>query len=127
MEQAIEHDSANPMDFKKRLAHELVAEFHDANAAGEAERHFQSTVQRGETPEDVPAFRLVSASSKRLGNVLVEAQLASSNTEAKRLIDQNAVTVNGEPVTDNVPADTLASGDLVRAGRRRIVRIERRE
>ena len=127
IEQAIEHGSANPMDFKKRLANELVAQFHGAKAAKEAERYFESTVQRGEAPEDVPPFRLTSTSGKRLGNVLVDANLAASNSEAKRLIDQNAVTVNGEPITDNVLADTLASGDLVQAGRRRVVRIERSE
>ncbi len=127
MKQAVEHGSSNPMDFKKRLARELVAEFHDAKSADEAESRFESTVQRGETPDNVPAFRLASTAGKRLGNVLVEAQLASSNTDAKRLINQSAVSVNGEPVTDNVAADTLSNGDLVRAGRRRMVRIERSE
>ena len=126
MSQALEEQSMNPMELKKRLARELVAQFHDAESASDAERFFERTVQEGETPQDIPTHELPDASSsqgKRLSDILVGAELAKSSTEARRLIDQGAVRLNEEPITENAAATSLKAGDVLRVGRRRFVRL----
>ena len=125
MSQSMDEGSGNPMELKKRLARELVAQFHDAAAARKAESHFERTVQRRETPEDIPTFVLPAASEleqKRLSDILLDAKLAASSSEARRLINQDAVRVNDETVTTNVAATVLAAGDIVQVGRRRLVK-----
>ena len=126
MKQAVEDQSVNYMDIKKRLARELVTQFHDGDAARDAEEHFERTVQRRETPDDLPVFELPPAAElegKRLSEILVQAGMAGSAAEAKRLIDQGAVRVNDEPVGSNAAASTLEAGAVLRAGRRRFVRL----
>ena len=117
--------AVNPMELKKRLARELVTQFHDGNAALEAERNFERTVQGGALPEDIPEFALPSAETlagMRLSRLLVDAGLASSAGEARRLIDQGAVQVDGERVSEDSTAG-VAGGCVLRAGRRRYVRL----
>jgi tyrosyl-tRNA synthetase len=128
MRHSLESDAVNPMEFKKRLARELVVQFHGGEAATAAERNFERTVQQGETPDDMATYTLPGAgglAGKRLSNLLADAGLASSAGEAKRLIDQGAVSVNGETVRANVAADAmaLATNDVVRVGRGRYARI----
>ena len=81
-------------------------------------------------PEDIPVFVLPphgELQGKRLSNLLVDAGLVSSNSEARRLIGQGAVQLNGEVVKTNDGADTLdlKADDVIRAGRRRYVRLVR--
>ena len=126
MGRALKDASVNPMELKKRLAKGLVAQFHGPEAAGDAEENFQKTVQRGEQPEDIGAYTPASLSelgNKRLTRILVDAKLAKSVSEARRLIDQGAVQVRGERVsTDHVPVD-LRPGDVIRVRRRRWLKI----
>lgn len=126
MKRVTESQIGDPMELKKRLARELVTQFHTAEAARSAEQHFERTVQRRETPEDIPTFELPTGAeldSARLSDILVNAELASSSAEAKRLIDQGGVRVDDDPVPTNVAASTLESGAVLRAGRRRFVRL----
>ena len=129
MRRAIESGSVNPMELKKRLARELVTQFHDAEAARGAEGYFESTVQRREVPEDVRSYQIRPPAwleGKGLSHILVDAGLAKSVGEAKRLIDQRAVTINGQPYTTNVAASDLifTNGGTLRAGRQRIVKTD---
>ena len=125
MRRAIEEESVNPMELKKRLAKELVAQFHDAQAARGAEDYFQRTVQRKEVPEDVETYQYASIKGKRIVEFLVDAKLAGSNSEAKRLLQQRAIVRNDEhPVTTNSLAEQVISpGDTIRAGKRRLVKV----
>ena len=135
MRRGLTEGSVNPMEFKKRLAREIVAQFHDDQAALDAERTFERTVQRRELPENIPVTFNISVSkakgaagsppieAMRLSDVILEAGLASSSAEARRLINQGAVRVNDERVDRNKPASSLEAGDIVRVGRRRFVRI----
>ena len=115
------------MELKKRLARELVTQFHGPEQAIAAERNFERTVQQGESPEEMAVYRLPAADlkGKRLSHLLADAGLASSGGEARRLIDQGAVSVNGQTVEANLAADALAlaTDDVVRVGRGRYVRI----
>ena len=126
MRQALDQESINPMELKKRLARELVTQFHDSEAARGAESYFERTVQRHEVPDDVPTYELRSPSDpdqKRLSRIITEAGLAGGSSEARRLISQGAVQVDGRKVTEDSVPDFLKSGSIVRVGRRRWVKI----
>ena len=125
MRLALDGGAVNPMELKKRLARELVTQFHDVEAAREAERHFERTVQGGGEPEDMPEHALPPAETlagMRLSRLLVDAGLAGSAGEARRLISQGAVQIDGERVSDDSAAGVKA-GVVLRAGRRRYVRL----
>ncbi|MDA0256350.1 MAG: tyrosine--tRNA ligase [Chloroflexi bacterium] len=113
------------MEAKKRLAYEIVASLHPADVAAEAQRYFESTIQRGETPAEMREYSLSGAATSdggaALHRVLVDAGLVASGAEAKRLVAQGAVSVNDERVADATQA--LAAGDELRVGRHRFLRI----
>jgi tyrosyl-tRNA synthetase len=102
-----ENKAFNPMTLKKRLAREIITQLYDQKAAAEAEGHFEKTVQRKEAPAEI---KLGTKSGKSLQDYLVENQLAKSKSEARRLITQGAVDINGKKVTDTrqiVPKDSV--------------------
>ena len=127
MQQAMASETANPMDFKKGLARSITGTFHDADAANAAESHFEQVVQRRDLPDDIPEVSLSAVADLPINRLLSQTGLASSNAEARRLIGQGAVEVihpNGqrEPVAAGA-APELRAGDVIRAGRRRFVRV----
>jgi tyrosyl-tRNA synthetase len=115
---------ASPLARKQELASALVKRFHGASAAQAAAERFARVVQRGEAPEDVPAHTVSLGDSGSVGlvGVLRDLGLCSSSSEARRLVEQGGVSVNGERITD--PAARLAAGEyLLRVGRRRWLRL----
>lgn len=131
MYQALRSESVNPMELKKRLAREITATFHDQPAASDAQENFERVVQRRDLPEDIPEFQLKSSSDnedRSLSRLLVSAGLANSNGEAKRLINQKAVQVirpagETETLINDSASEGLQSGDVIKVGRRRFVRL----
>ena len=122
---AIDNQVGNPMELKKRLAYELVAQFHDAEAARASGTFFEQTVQGREQPETMPTFSLPPASElkgKRLSDIMLQAQLAPSSSQARRLINQGGVRLDDRRITENVAAETLHDG-VLQVGRRRMVRL----
>ena len=111
---AITSGSANLMDLKKRLGHELVVQFHGRPSAHEARGFFERTVQGGEAPEEIPTLVVAGqdAGAKRLSDLILDAGLARSSGEARRLIDQGAVRLDGARSRENVsgPASETARG-----------------
>ncbi len=87
----------HPMELKKQLARQIVLELHDAKSADSAKSHFESTFQKGIVPSSLPE---IPVSSTNIVDVLVEAKLASSKSDAKRLIEQKAVEVNEKRILD---------------------------
>ena len=127
MQQAMASESANPMDFKKGLARYVTAVFHDADAANVAESHFEQVVQRRDLPDDIPEVSLSAVADLSINRLLSQTGLASSNAEARRLIGQGAVEIiHPDGQRESVAAGDapeLRPGDVVRAGRRRFVRL----
>ncbi len=126
MEAALENLAANAMDLKKRLAQELVAQFHDGDAARQAQAHFERTVQRSEVPEDIPQYVIAIPSDlhgMRVSKILVDAGLVNSVSEARRLIIQGAVAINDQKIAGDYIPSLLTDGDVIRVGRRRFVKI----
>jgi len=121
---AVAGGGGDPFALKHAMAGRIVARFHDAAAAEAARAHFEQVVQRGETPDDVPEVS-VAAGAEGAGLLdLLRQQLGvASNAEARRLVAQGAVQVDGQRVED--PTLRLAPGGpyLVRAGKRRFARV----
>jgi tyrosyl-tRNA synthetase len=110
-----------PRDAKAALARQLVKRLHGEEAAARAEADFDRKFRRREMPEDV-AERKVS-NPDDLVSTLVEVGFAKSRGDARRLIDQGGVRVNGEKAT---PETKLGDGDVLQAGKRNFVRIRLR-
>jgi tyrosyl-tRNA synthetase len=121
----MERDGApdgDPMQAKLELARFVVQRAWGDEAAAGAEEHFTRVVRRGEAPEDVREVPLPDGDPVHLPAVLAEHGLAASTSEARRLIAQGGVRVNGNAVDDvDVPRARLA-GALLQAGKRRFLR-----
>ncbi|RPI50440.1 MAG: tyrosine--tRNA ligase, partial [Deltaproteobacteria bacterium] len=89
----------HPKDVKTRLAQELVERFHGYQAAWAAKADFEAQFSRGEVPDDIPEFRLSSEEKTiYLPGILKESGLVASTSEARRLIKQSAVSIDGNKV-----------------------------
>jgi tyrosyl-tRNA synthetase len=117
-----EPPAGDPMDAKLQLARFIVTRAHGPEAATLAEDHFTRVVRDREAPEDVPEASLPEGDPIHLPALLVEHLGVGSTSEARRLIAQGGVKVDGSPVSEiDLPRATLA-GALVQAGKRRFMR-----
>jgi tyrosyl-tRNA synthetase len=119
---AIRSGAIHPMQAKKRLARVLVNEYHDAAAADAASRYFESKFQRREVPDDVPVFKL--GQTLWLCELMKQLRFASSTSEARRLLGQGAVRVDGSTVTDVNFRFVPGQHKILEVGKRRVARIE---
>jgi tyrosyl-tRNA synthetase len=116
-------DPLHPMQVKKALARSIVAEYHNAAAAAKAEEHFEKVVQRKETPDEVPlrCFKEKTA----VAHELVVNLMSVSGSEARRLVGQGGVKIDGVKISD--PAQQIVLGpseQMVQVGKRRFFRIK---
>ncbi|MFO7245249.1 MAG: tyrosine--tRNA ligase [Bacillota bacterium] len=125
--QAMASGDLNPRDAKMMLARLLVAQYHGEAAAREAEERFVQVFQRRELPEDIPEVRLepemVRSGAARVVDLLVAAGLVESRSEARRMVRQGAVSVDGRRIDDEQAAVAVSDGSVVRVGRRRFARL----
>jgi tyrosyl-tRNA synthetase len=114
----------HPMEAKMQLAHTIVAGFHGEEAAARAKEQFQRVFRDRSAPADMPEVKL-SAGDRTLHALLTETGLASSRSEAERLIKQGAVEVNGQVEKDLKRAIALKIGETLtlRVGKKRFLRI----
>jgi tyrosyl-tRNA synthetase len=113
--------SANPMDFKMRLAREIVAQFHSPGAAVAAEAEWIKRFREREIPGEIPEH--VIAAPITIVDLLADARLAASKSEARRLIDGGGVRVDGEKVEGYDRLISPSSPVVVQVGRRKFVRV----
>jgi tyrosyl-tRNA synthetase len=114
--------NGDPMQAKLELARFIVTRAHGEDAARDAEAHFTRVVRRHEAPDEVPEAPLPDGDPVHLPAVLVGVLGVGSTSEARRLISQGGVKVDGESVTElDVPRERL-EGATLQAGKRRFVR-----
>jgi tyrosyl-tRNA synthetase len=114
--------AGDPLDAKLALARAIVGRSHGEEAARAAEEHFTRVVREGQPPEDVTDYTLPEGQTLHLPAVLAGA-FGLSTSEARRLIAQGGVKIDGRQVDDlDLPRNALA-GTLVQAGKRRFVRL----
>ncbi len=118
-------EGENPRDVKFRLAEELVARFHDASSARCAREAFIARFQRGALPDEMPELDVAAPAGEALaiGNLLKEAGLVKSTSEALRLISQGAVRIDGVRIEDRALAIPRGEAHVYQVGKRRVARI----
>ena len=113
----------DPLEWKLELARRITARWQGEEGAKEGEAHFTRVVRQGEAPEDVPELPLPEGDPVHLPALLVDGLGIASTSEARRLIQQGAVKLNGEPAPGlDVPREVLV-GALLQAGKRRFARL----
>lgn len=112
---------ANPRDFKILLAKEIIARFHDDAAAEGAHQEFINRFQKGAIPDEMPEFTFDS--EMPIANLLKEAGLVASTSEAMRMIKQGAAKIDGEKITDNKLLVESGTHAVFQVGKRKFARV----
>ncbi|MGB0060117.1 tyrosine--tRNA ligase [Candidatus Binatus sp.] len=119
---AVKSGGMHPMEAKKRLARTLVTEYHGTPAATRAEEYFESKHQRREIPASAPVYRI--AEDLWICELMKQLQFTPSTSEARRLVSQGAVRVDGHTITDVNFRFVPGEHKVLEVGKRRVARIE---
>jgi len=114
--------SASPRDMKRQLAREIVSLYHSRSIALEAENEFDRIFIKKEIPEEVKKFK-IKTSPINIIQLLYDAGLISSKREGRRLIEQGAVKVDGEVITDITVELNIKDERILKVGKRRFLRV----
>ena len=118
--QALNSNTVNPMELKKRLAREIVTQLYTKKAAAETEENFTKVFQEREEPERVKEYHVTQSGGISLQHLLVETNLAGSLSEASRLIAQGSVSLDGKKIYDRKALIDHTS--IVKVGKIRFVK-----
>lgn len=127
VEAALKNGSLHPRDAKMRLAYRIVQIYHGQPAADLAAAEFKKVFQQRDLPSDIPEIdvsALTGNGSVQLVRLLVYAGLATSNSEARRLLNQGGVRVDGEKIDDAEAEILVRPGLIIQAGKRRFIRLK---
>ncbi|CAB9495121.1 tyrosine--tRNA ligase [Alteromonas macleodii] len=114
----------NPRDIKIMLAKEIIARFHDDAAAEGAHQDFIQRFQKNAIPDDMPELEIaLGEEGIAIGNLLKEAKLVGSTSDAMRMIKQGAVKINGDKVEDTRLVITEKGENVYQVGKRKFARI----
>ena len=119
----------NMIDARQQFAHDIVTMLHSEQSADEAQREFQRVVNEGELPSDIPDLHVTSDTHREdsvgVVDLLAASDLVQSKSDARRLVQQGGIRINGEMIEDPralIAASRLA-GALVKIGKRGYVRV----
>lgn len=120
----LESKSVNPRDLKRKLAREIVTLYHSHEAAVQAEENFDRVFIRKEVPEEIEEVTLTNSGSQlTVFQLLVNIGAAKSNNEARRLVNQGGVVIDGSKVVDpNTPVN-LSASLILKVGKRKFYKV----
>ncbi|WP_299238374.1 tyrosine--tRNA ligase [Sulfurihydrogenibium sp.] len=115
----------HPMEVKKQLGMYIVERFHGKEDALKAKEHFEKVHSKKEIPEDIPVFKLseINTDETELFEIIFKLNLTETKAEAKRLIKQGGVKVNGEKITDPMYKPDLSRELIIQVGKRKFAKI----
>jgi tyrosyl-tRNA synthetase len=122
VETQLDDSDVNPRDLKRCLAREIVALYHSAEAAAEAEEAFDKVFIQSDVPDEMEEWSAGAGQAAILA-MMCDSELISSKREARRLIEQGAVTVDGERITSITEEIPLETPVVLKVGKRRFLRI----
>ena len=120
-ESRLADSSVNPMEVKRELARAVVELYYDAETANNAENHFNTVVVGKGIPDDIPEYTL--SSEDQIINVIFNSGLLKSKGEARRMIKQGAVKLDGESITDIQATITPSGEQILKIGKRRFLKV----
>ncbi|MCD6169392.1 MAG: tyrosine--tRNA ligase [Candidatus Latescibacteria bacterium] len=123
IEKLLADPQCNPMELKKQLAKRLVTMYYDLRKAEAAEREFDAVFRKKEVPEQIRVHHL-SVNSLWIVKLLTEVGVASSNSEARRLIRQGAVSIDGTRISDPELTIEFKGGEVLKVGKKRFMKLE---
>jgi len=117
-------EGMNPRDVKFQLAEEIISRFHDRAAAAQAQANFIARFQKGAMPDDMPEIVLFAVNGKlAIANLLKEAGLTASTSEAIRMLKAGAVKIDGAKVSDRGLEVQAGNRAVFQVGKRRFARV----
>ena len=116
--------AVNPRNIKRNLAKKLVSMYHDRKAAEEAEEEFDRIFIKKETPDEVPEFTWTMDNHSGILDLLTITNLAPSKGEARRLVLQGGVTIDGIKVDDINTIVDIKDNSVIKVGKRKFIRIK---
>lgn len=123
LKQELKAGDVHPMDAKKQLGREIVARYHGAAAATQAEESFIRRFRDNEIPNDMPEIRIPAETEKMLlCKLIAEAGLVKSNSEGRRAIAQGGVKINGEKIGDENAEIACVGEVILQVGKRRFAK-----
>jgi tyrosyl-tRNA synthetase len=115
--------SINPRDLKRKLARTIVEQFYSKEAALEAEENFDKIFVRKEIPDEVIEVTVDQNSASNIISLLRTIGAANSNSEARRLVDQGGVSINGEKITNSNSNLKIQSESILKVGKRKFYKL----
>jgi tyrosyl-tRNA synthetase len=122
LKEDIKTGKKHPFEAKKELAMEIVRRFYNGDEAKKAKDEFERVFSRHEIPENIPEYEVKE--EKNLVEILFEASIVASKSEAKRLIQQKAIEVNGEKILDINYKATPGKECIVKVGKRKFLKLK---
>lgn len=118
IKEKLQHHNINPRDVKMELAKEIVRLYQGEEAAIKAEENFKNIFQQGNIPEDIDT--LEANSDESIVDLIVKAKFAPSKNEARRLVNQGAVKINGEKIDEECK---IRNEDILQVGKKKFIKI----
>jgi len=123
IKQQLDDPNVNPRDIKRRLARTFIAMYHNEEEANKAEEEFDKVFIKKEVPDDVPELKLNDKELSILDMILI-VKFAPSKGEAKRLVSQGGVSINGEKVADINSIIQIENGMILKVGKRKFIKFK---
>jgi len=129
IENKLNDGKTNPRDLKMKLAYEIVRIYHGEKKAKEAQAFFVKTVQKKETPDELPVIKVetqnfASLQGINIVDLLIKTKLVNSRSEARRLIEQGGIKVGGKVIEDiNKEINITKEGVIIQRGKRQFVKV----
>ncbi len=127
IDQVIKNGTENPMKLKMKLAFEIAKLFHNKEEAKKAEENFKKVFSNREVPDDIEELSVANILENGLIDIvklLAENKIVKSKSEARRLIQQGAVKLNGEKIPDFKTPVKVSDGDILKIGKRKFFKIK---
>ena len=124
LKEELENGILHPRDAKMLLAKTIVRMYHGNDAAENAENQFVSVFQKGTMPEDIPVVIWEGNQEVSIIDLLVELKLLNSKSEARRMIGNRGVKLDGNKVEDSTLSITVKDGLIVQVGKRKFIKIK---
>ena len=123
IKESLENPNINPRDLKRKLARKIVEMYHSKEAAVKAEEEFDKIFVKKGIPDEMPEMELDSSEEITLLDLIMKAEFAPSRGEARRLITQGGVSIDGEKITDAKYSFSPEKDFILKVGKRKFMKV----